>query len=60
MEDEDLQKIAALPGQNNGNLVLQSGCNRFADTALQGHKSLEDALDIFHRNSTKYLRFVTI
>ncbi|HOW14906.1 hypothetical protein [Methanosarcina sp.] len=55
MEDEDLQKLQPFLGKNNGNLSAAiRDVIEFADTALQGHKSLEDALEYFSQNSTKY------
>jgi hypothetical protein len=55
MEDEYLQKLQPFLEKNNGNLSAAiRDVIEFADTALQGHKSVEDALEYFTQNSTKY------
>lgn len=55
MEDEYLQKLQPFLDKNNGNL---SGAIRdaieLADAALQGHESVDDALEYFTHDSTKY------
>lgn len=55
MEDEYLQKLQPFLEKNNGNLSAAiRDVIEFADAALQGHESVEDALEYFTQNSTKY------
>lgn len=55
MEDEYLQKLQPFLDKNNGNLSAAiRDAIELADAALQGHKSVEDALDYFTQGSTKY------
>jgi hypothetical protein len=55
MEDEYLQKLQPFLDKNNGNLSAAiRDVIEFADAALQGHESVEDALEYFTQTSTKY------
>jgi hypothetical protein len=55
MEDEYLQKLQPFLDKNNGNLSAAiRDAIELADAALQGHESVEDALEYFTQSSTKY------
>lgn len=55
MEDEYLQKLQPFLDKNNGNLSAAiRDAIELADAALQGHESVEDALEYFIQDSTKY------
>ncbi|TFH03640.1 MAG: hypothetical protein E4H06_04165 [Methanosarcina sp.] len=55
MEDEYLQKLQPFLDKNNGNLSAAiRDAIELADAALQGHGSVEDALEYFTQGSTKY------
>ena len=55
MEDEYLQKLQPFLDKNNGNLSAAiRDAIELADAALQGHGSIEDALEYFTQGSTKY------
>lgn len=55
MEDEYLQKLQPFLDKNNGNLSAAiRDAIEIADAALQGHESVEDALEYFTQDSTKY------
>jgi hypothetical protein len=55
MEDEYLQKLQPFLDKNNGNLSAAiRDAIELADSALQGHESIEDALEYFTKDSTKY------
>ncbi|AKB20170.1 hypothetical protein MSWHS_3307 [Methanosarcina sp. WWM596] len=55
MEDEYLQKLQPFLDKNNGNLSAAiRDAIELADAALQGHESVEDALEYFTQGSTKY------
>lgn len=55
MEDEYLQKLQPFLDKNNGNLSAAiRDAIELADAALQGHESVEDALESFTQSSTKY------
>ena len=55
MEDEYLQKLQPFLDKNNGNLSAAiRDAIELADAALQGHESVEDALEYFTEGSTKY------
>lgn len=55
MEDEYLQKLQPFLDKNNGNLSAAiRDAIELADAALQGHESVEDALEYFTQDSTKY------
>jgi len=55
MEDEYLQKLQPFLDKNNGNLSAAiRDAIELADAALQGHESVEGALEYFTQSSTKY------
>ena len=55
MEDEYIQKLQPFLDKNNGNLSAAiRDAIELADAALQGHESIEDALEYFIEGSTKY------
>lgn len=55
MEDEYLQKLQPFLDKNNGNLSAAiRDAIELADAALQSHESVEDALEYFTNDSTKY------
>ncbi|WP_235282834.1 hypothetical protein [Methanosarcina sp. 1.H.T.1A.1] len=55
MEDEYLQKLQPFLDKNNGNLSAAiRDAIELADAALQGHGSVENALEYFTQGSTKY------
>jgi hypothetical protein len=55
MEDEYLQKLQPFLDKNNGNLSAAiRDAIELADVALQGHESIENALEYFTQGSTKY------
>lgn len=55
MEDEYLEKLQPFLDKNNGNLSAAiRDAIELADAALQGHQSIDDALDYFTDSSTKY------
>lgn len=55
MEDEYLQKLQPFLDKNNGNpSAAVRDAIELADAALQGHESVEDALEYFTEDSTKY------
>ncbi|WP_410508341.1 hypothetical protein RSJ42_16495 [Methanosarcina hadiensis] len=55
MEDEYLQKLQPFLDKNNGNLSAAiRDAIELADAALQGHESVDDALEYFTQDSTKY------
>lgn len=55
MEDEYIQKLQPFLDKNNGNLSAAiRDAIELADAALQGHESVEDALEYFTQGSTKY------
>jgi hypothetical protein len=55
MEDEYLQKLQPFLDKNNGNLSAAiRDAIELADAALQGHESVENALEYFTQGSTKY------
>lgn len=55
MEDEYLQKLQPFLDKNNGNLSAAiRDAIELADAALQGHESVENALEYFTQDSTKY------
>lgn len=55
MEEIHLQKLQPFLDKNNGNLSAAiRDAIELADAALQGHDSVEDALEYFTEDSTKY------
>ena len=55
MEDEYLRKLQPFLDKNNGNLSAAiRDAIELADAAFQGHESVEDALEYFTQDSTKY------
>jgi hypothetical protein len=55
MEDEYIQKLQPFLKKNNGNLSAAiRDAIELADAALQGHESIEDALDSFIEGSAQY------
>jgi len=55
MEDEYIQKLQPFLDKNNGNLSAAiRDAIELADAALQGHQSIEDALECFTEGSMKY------
>ena len=55
MEDTYLQKLQPFLDKNNGNLSAAiRDAIELADAALQGHESVEDALEYFTEGSAKY------
>ncbi|AKB80484.1 hypothetical protein MSHOH_4001 [Methanosarcina horonobensis HB-1 = JCM 15518] len=55
MEDEYLQKLQPFLDKNNGNLSAAiRDAIELADAALQGHESVEDAMEYLTQGSTKY------
>lgn len=55
MEDTHLQKLQPFLDKNNGNLSAAiRDAIELADAALEGHESVEDALEYFTEGSAKY------
>ncbi len=57
MGDIYLKKLQPFLDKNNGNLSAAiRDAIELADVALEGHESVEDALDYFTKDSAKYSR----